>query len=70
MHDENLSDDLHEPIAGTAGNQRAVSNEVYAADRVRMRGQGAHHPSGAHIPEEDSLIVRPTDKHVALWREL
>lgn len=65
-----FANDVHETIAGTAGNEGAVSYEVHATDWIRMRGQGAHHFARPHIPEEDSLVVRATDKHVPLWREL
>jgi hypothetical protein len=35
-----------------------------------VSGQRTHYTRGPHIPQEDSLVVGPTDEHVAFWREL
>lgn len=60
----------HESISGTAHHQRAVHTEVNATDWVTMRRQRPHEPSSADVPKKYSLIIAPTCKNIALWREL
>lgn len=43
--------------------------EIDAADRVRMCGERAHYARGAHVPEEESFVVRTGREDVATGRK-
>lgn len=39
--------------------------EIDAANRVRVCGERAHYTCGAHVPEEESFVVRTGREDVA-----
>lgn len=59
----------HQPIRRAARHQGAIQTEINTAHGVTMRRQAPHEPPRAHIPQEDSLVVAPARKYVALWAE-
>ena len=56
-------------IAGAAHYERAITDEIYTADWIRVSWVRAHEPLGADIPEEERFVVGTRCEHIAFRRE-
>ena len=65
-----INDNIHEAVVAPGHNQRAITIEVHAGDRVRVGRQRLQTLALAHVPYPHRLVKRPGHDEVRLRVEV